>query len=76
MLKHKNTWMSIGFVSIVIGLISIFLAMVGVEFQFLAWLKIFGGTSSFVIKICLVLFGFVAVAISNTNWDEGNDADA
>jgi uncharacterized Tic20 family protein len=73
MLKHKNIWMSIGFVSIVVGLISIFLAMVGVEFQFLAWLHNFGNLISFSIKIGLVLFGFVAVGIANTNWDEGKE---
>jgi hypothetical protein len=73
MLRKKGMWLTIGFFLIILGFLSLIVAFIGLEFKFFAWMEVFGSLTSFLIKVAMVLGGFISVAIANTNWDEGNE---
>ena len=50
-------WALFGFLMFALGLLSLILNLVGVEFAFFIWLDAFGGVISFLFKLLLIIFG-------------------
>lgn len=51
--------MLIGFLLLALGLLSIILSMVGVQFAFLLWMNSFGPGVAFVLKLLMIVLGIV-----------------
>lgn len=69
MSQNKTFLTTLGFLMVVIGFLAIFLNFVGVDFAFLYWLRQFGGVSAFMIKIGMVILGFVLVYFGQVDLD-------
>lgn len=59
-----------GFLLVVFGLTALVLQLVGAQWAFLQFLEMPGRLFAFVIKILMVMAGFVIFALANTNWEE------
>jgi hypothetical protein len=66
---------TIGFLLAGIGFLAIMLSIVGVQFTFLAWLDSPGANFGFVMKIVLILAGFIILAIAQTDFKEGAEEE-
>lgn len=72
---QRTLFLVVGFLFAGVGLLSILLTLVGVQFSFLAWMNNLGPLLSFVLKIVLTITGFVLLVLSQTDFsgqDEGN----
>ena len=69
----KSIYLSIGFLLIIIGFSALFLSIVGVKFSFLAFIDRLGGFYGLIIRLLMILSGFVIVALNVTNWREENE---
>ena len=69
MSQNKTFLTTLGFLLVVIGFLAIFLNCVGVDFAFLYWLRQFGGISAFMIKIGMVILGFILVYFGQVDLD-------
>lgn len=72
----RNDLMSlIGFILFFLGMLSIVLSLVGIHFTFLSFLETWGGLVAFLIKVLLVIVGFVLIYLSKTQYPrkEKND---
>lgn len=70
MSQNKTFLTIIGFLFVIIGFLAIFLNFVGVDFAFLYWLRQFGGISAFLVKIAMVLLGFILVYFGQVDLDK------
>jgi hypothetical protein len=70
MIKNKTFLTIIGFLFVIIGFMAIFLSFVGVDFAFLVWLRAFGGLGAFMVKILMVLAGFIIVYFGQVDLDK------
>lgn len=68
-MKNKGRWMLLGFTLVVFGITALVLQLVGAQWAFLQFLEMPGRLFSFVIKILMVLAGFIIVALANTDWE-------
>lgn len=68
-MKNKGRWMLLGFSLIILGLSAIFLQVIGTHWAFLGFLEKPGHLFAFLIKILMVMIGFVVVALANMDWD-------
>jgi len=66
----KGLWVLLGFVFIAVGILSIILSMVGLQFTFLTWIDFAGKLWGFLIKIIMVMAGFIIMYLNLTNWKE------
>lgn len=73
--KNKALWTTLGFLMIILGFLSIGLSMVGLKLSILLWMEWFGPLPSFLLKIFLVLAGFVLVYLAQTDLSQLNDED-
>ena len=69
MSQNKTFLTIIGFLFVIIGFLAIFLNFVGVDFAFLYWLQQFGGMGAFLVKIAMVLIGFILVYFGQVDLD-------
>lgn len=69
MTQNKTFLTIVGFLLVIIGFLAIFLNFVGVDFAFLYWLRQFGGLGAFVIKILMVITGFIFVYFGQVDLD-------
>jgi len=70
MTKNKTFLTIIGFLFVTIGFLAIFLNFFGVDFAFLYWLRAFGGLGAFMVKILMVLTGFILVYFGQVDLDK------
>jgi uncharacterized membrane protein len=59
----------IGFILLMIGFLSLVMKMVGVHFSFLFWLENLGGLTAGLIRILMILVGFLLIYVSRTQMD-------
>lgn len=69
MIKHATTLTVVGFVLLFLGVVSLFLNLVGVDIFFLTWLYTIGPLFSFVVRLLMVVLGFVLIVVAKTDWE-------
>ncbi|SEQ90014.1 hypothetical protein [Neolewinella agarilytica] len=69
MIKHSTTITVIGFLLLMIGIVTLFLNMVGVDLIFLDWLYRMNVGLSFAVRLGMVLIGIVMIYVAQTDWD-------
>lgn len=69
MLRQSTTVTVIGFVLVFLGAFSLFLNIVGVDLIILRWLYDLGGMISTLIRLTMVVLGFVLIYIGRIDWD-------
>ena len=69
MFRNKTLVTVIGFLLAGIGLLSIFLSVVGANFSFLSWLEAWGAAGAFFTKIGLAIVGFILIYLGQTDWE-------
>lgn len=77
-MNARNKWTLLGFVLMLLGLLSLVVQMAGLQYSFLAWIEAFGSIGSFLFKIAMLIGGIAIVAVVNTryeNYDEYFDGD-
>ncbi len=68
---NKTLQMVIGFLLVGTGFLSIILSMIGVQLIFLAWMEpTLGPLTSFLIRLGMILAGFIFLVVSQTNFNE------
>lgn len=70
MSRNKTVLTIIGFVLAGIGFLAIFLALVGVDFSYLFWLRQFGPLAAFGAKVAMVLAGFIFIYFGQVDLSE------
>lgn len=71
MLTHRREyWTLLGFVLLFLGFLSLVLSMLGVQFQFMTWMDGLGKGLAFVIRVLMILAGFMLVISSQTKEEE------
>jgi len=56
----------IGYVLILLGFLAVILSMIGLRLKFLAFLEFGGPLIAFIIKMCMIMVGFILMYISKT----------
>jgi uncharacterized Tic20 family protein len=69
----KSVYAILGFVLIIIGMLSLILMLVGVQLSFLTWIDAFGRLGGFVIRLLMIIGGFVIITLSQTDWRNVED---
>lgn len=69
MIKHATTVKAIGFILFILGILTFFLNIVGVDIFIFAWLYKLNVALSFTIRILCVLVGLIMIYVASTNWD-------
>jgi len=67
MTQNKGLAALVGFILAGLGFLSIILSMIGLKFTFLTWIDAGGSLLGFVVKIAMILAGFVIMYLSLTN---------
>lgn len=71
----KKDWISlVGFLLAGIGILAIILSLVGARFTFLAWLDTWGPGVGFVLRLIMIVVGFVIIFINKS--EELYDSEA
>ena len=68
MIKHATTLTVIGFLLLIIGIVSLFLNLVGVDLFFLTWLYELNVLVSFIVRLLMVVAGFILIYVGQTDW--------
>ncbi|MTB51818.1 hypothetical protein [Lewinella sp. W8] len=69
MLKHSATLTVVGFVLLFVGILTLFLNMVGVDLVFMKWLYETNPALSFIIRLVMVIAGLIMIYVGQTDWD-------
>ncbi len=69
MLRQSTTLTVIGFILAFLGIFSLFLNMVGVDLIFLRWLYDLGALFSALVRIIMVILGFVLIYVGRVDWE-------
>lgn len=56
----------IGYILILLGFLALILSMIGLRLKFLAFLEFGGPLIAFMIKMSMIMFGFIIMYISKT----------
>ncbi len=68
-MKQKRGLLSLlGFLLVVIGFLALVYSLVGLKIAFLVWLDLPGPLFGFVMKLVMVILGFVLVYIDQTDF--------
>ncbi|GAA5219635.1 hypothetical protein [Membranihabitans marinus] len=59
-----------GFILFLLGMMSIFLSLIGVRFSFLSFIENWGGYIAFGVKLFMAIMGIVIVYIAQTSTPE------
>lgn len=73
MTQNKGITALIGFVLIGLGFLSIILSMIGLKFSFLTWIDAPGSLFGFIVKVVMILAGFVIIYLSLSNNNEEDE---
>jgi len=68
MKKHKGLLTFIGFILILLGLVSLILNFVGLQLSAMAWPDYFGRLMGFVIRLIFILGGFILVYFAQSDF--------
>lgn len=66
--KNKGLITLVGFVLVSLGFLALVLSMVGVKFAFLLWIDKPGPLFGFVVRLLMILIGFMLVYVAQTNY--------
>lgn len=69
MFRQSTTLTVIGFILAFLGGFSLFLNMVGVDLYILRWLYDLGGLLSVIVRLIMVMVGFILIYISRVDWE-------
>lgn len=69
MLKNATTITVIGFLLLFVGIVTLFLNVVGVDFILLEWLYRWNVAVSFAVRLLMIVVGIVMIYVGQTNWD-------
>jgi hypothetical protein len=68
-MKKNAEWLSlVGFILVTLGISALALSFVGLRFTFLIWLDAPGHFFGFIIRVLMVVLGFLLVYIAKTNF--------
>lgn len=73
MRKNKSILTLVGFLLIALGFMAIILSLVGLRFSFLAWLDAPGALFGFVIRLLMIVTGFILVYFAQTDFEGADD---
>jgi hypothetical protein len=68
MSKYKNLLTILGFVLVVTGFLSMIVSVVGLKFSFLLFLESWGSLVGFVLKLLIIMIGFILTYLGQTNF--------
>lgn len=68
MSKYKNLLTILGFLLVVTGFLSMIVSVVGLKFSFLLFLESWGSLVGFVLKLLLIMIGFILTYLGQTNF--------
>ncbi|MFO0469210.1 MAG: hypothetical protein ACK5ZX_07870 [Bacteroidota bacterium] len=68
MSKNKNLLTILGFVLVVTGFLSMIVSVVGLKFSFLLFLESWGSLVGFVLKLLIIMIGFILTYLGQTNF--------
>jgi len=66
---NKTTLTIIGFLLLMLGVISLVLTLVGVQLSYLLWIDAMGKGIGFVLRLIMVLTGVVMIVLSRGRFD-------
>lgn len=69
----KSIYAIVGFLFIIVGFLALVLMMVGVQLSFLTWIDANGRLAGFVIRLLIIIAGFVIIALTQTDWRNVED---
>ncbi len=73
----NKTWLTVlGFLLAVFGFLAVVLSIVGLQFSFLAWLDFAGRSLGFLLKVIMMLTGFVMAYLGSTRFNVDEDWQA
>ncbi len=72
-MTSKGIYAIVGFVFIIIGMLSFILMFVGVQLSFLTWLDTFGRLTGLLIRLVFIISGFIIITLSQTDWRNVED---
>ncbi len=68
---YQNPWWTLaGFVSLILGFLSLVLSLIGMRFMFLSWIDAFGPLAGFIFKLFMIFFGIALIVMSRVNFEE------
>ncbi len=66
---RKGIFALVGFVLFAVGLLSIILGVMGLQFGFLLWMdRLLGAAGAFLLRLLMVLSGMVVMYINLVDW--------
>ena len=68
--KNRTLLTVLGFLLAGSGFLALIVSLVGLELQWLVWLKKLGGTASLVIKLAMAMSGLLLIYVSQVDWRE------
>lgn len=68
MSKYKNLLTILGFLLVVTGFLSMIVSVVGLKFSFLLFLESWGSLVGFVLKLFIIMAGFILTYLGQTNF--------
>lgn len=75
-MQSLKGWFTIlGFLLLMMGVLSIVFSMIGLRFSFLAFLDAPGELFSFIVKLIMTFSGVIIIALARTNWEQENDPE-
>ncbi|MFT7121293.1 MAG: hypothetical protein ACJAZ9_001471 [Neolewinella sp.] len=69
MIKYATLITSIGFILLVLGVLTLFLNMVGVDLVFMEWLYKLNVAVSFAVRLGMIVVGLVMIYVGRTDWN-------
>ena len=70
--KLKRTWLFVGFLMFVVGVLNIVVNMVGIYYSFFGWIEMMGKLGAVLFKLGLI-FGGIAIVVLVTHDEEAYD---
>ncbi len=64
----KGLQLFLGFTITFLGVLSIVLSLIGVQFAFLLWIDAFGRLFGFVFRLLMIMGGIVIIVLAQTDW--------
>ena len=68
MSKYKNLLTILGFLLVITGFLSMIVSVVGLKFSFLLFLESWGSLVGFVLKLFIIMTGFILTYLGQTNF--------
>ena len=72
-MTSKSIYAIIGFLLIILGMLSMVLMFVGVQLYFLTWIDAPGRLAGFSIRLLMIISGFVMVVLTQSDWRNVED---